>query len=142
MDVDRSINFVPYALFVLGAERVQPVVDRRSERPDASVERVIIISLDLTEQSSGLGAGLRLQGAPLVVGGFEFVEVRAQPVALPLGLCDQISGAPGHRRDDVSIAASARRRRVIRPSTRRCRRDRVDSMAWKFTKVHAIFLIT
>ena len=26
------------------------------------------------------------------------------------------------------------------PSTRRCRRDRVGSMAWRFTKVHAIFL--
>ena len=45
MDVDRSINFVPYALFVLGAERVQPVVDRRSERPDASVERVVVVGL-------------------------------------------------------------------------------------------------
>ena len=56
-------------------------------------------------------------------------------------LCgNQISGAPCHRRDVVSVAASARWREVFRPSTQRCRRDRVGSMAWKFTKVHAIFL--
>ena len=40
----------------------------------------------------------------------------------------------------VSVAASARWRGVSRPSTRRCRRDRVGSMAWRLTKVHAIFL--
>ena len=38
---------------------------------------------------------------------------------------NQISGAPRHRRDAVSVAASARWRGVFRPSTRRCRRDRV-----------------
>ena len=32
----------------------------------------------------------------------------------------------------------ARWRGVFRPSTRCCRRDCVGSMAWKFTKVHAI----
>ena len=70
------------------------MVDRRSERPDASVECVVVVGLDLTEQSSGLGAGLRLQSAPLVVGGFEFVEVRAEPVALPLGLCGDAMLSP------------------------------------------------
>ena len=43
-------------------------------------------------------------------------------------------GRPRHRRD------AARWRGVFRPSTRPCRRDRVGSMAWRFTKVHAIFL--
>ena len=39
-------------------------------------------------------------------------------------LCgNQISGAPRHRRDVVSVAASARWRGVSRPSTPRCRRD-------------------
>ena len=53
-------------------------------------------------------------------------------------LCEnQIWDAP---RDVVSVAASARRRGVFRPSMRRCRRDRVGSMARRFTKVHAIFL--
>ena len=43
-----------------------------------------------------------------------------------LDLCgNQISGAPRHRRDVASVAASARWRGVFRPSTRRCRRDRV-----------------
>ena len=37
---------------------------------------------------------------------------------------NQISGAPRHRRDIGSVAASARWRGVSRPSTRRCRRDR------------------
>ena len=46
---------------------------------------------------------------------------------------NQISGAPRHRRDAVSVAASARWRGVFRPSTRRCCRDRVGSMAWRFT---------
>ncbi len=51
---------------------------------------------------------------------------------------NQISGAPRHRRDIGSVAASARWRGVSRPSTRRCPRDRVGSMAWMFTKVHAL----
>ena len=51
-----------------------------------------------------------------------------------------ISGALRHRRDVGSIAASARWRGVSRPSTRRCPRGCVGSMAWRFTKVHAIFL--
>ena len=56
-------------------------------------------------------------------------------------LCgNQISGAPRHRRDVVSVAASARWRGGSTPSTRRCPRDRVGSMAWRLTKVHAIFL--
>ena len=53
---------------------------------------------------------------------------------------NQNSGAPRHRRDVVSVAASARCRGVFRPSTRRCRRDRAGSMAWRFTNVHAIIL--
>ena len=58
------------------------------------------------------------------------------------GLClcgNQISGAPRHRRDVVSVAVSARWRGVFRPWTRRCRSDRVGSKAWRFTKVHAIY---
>ena len=38
----------------------------------------------------------------------------------------------------VSVVASARWRGVSTPSTRRCRRGSVGSMAWRFTKVHAI----
>ena len=37
-------------------------------------------------------------------------------------------GRPTHRRDVVPVAASARWRGVFRPSTRRCRRDRVGLM--------------
>ena len=51
----------------------------------------------------------------------------------------QISGAPRHRRDVVSVAASARWRGVSRPSTRRCRRDRVGSMAWRITELTGRF---
>ena len=46
--------------------------------------------------------------------------------------------APSTRR--ASVAASARWRRDSTPSTRRCPRGHVSSMAWKLTKVHAIFL--
>ena len=48
------------------------------------------------------------------------------------------------RRSSSSSRRSSRpcglRRGNHMPSTRRCRRDRVGSMAWRFTKVHAIFL--
>ena len=53
---------------------------------------------------------------------------------------NQISDAPRHRRDVVLATASARWRRASTPSTRRCPRDRVCSMAWRFTKVSAILL--
>ena len=53
-------------------------------------------------------------------------------------LCgNQMSGASRHRRDAASVAASARWRGDSTPSTRRFRRDRVGSMAWRLTKVHA-----
>jgi hypothetical protein len=56
-------------------------------------------------------------------------------------LCgNQMVCAPRHRRDSVSVAASARWRGVFRPSTRCCLRDSVASMAWRFTKIHAIIL--
>ena len=56
-------------------------------------------------------------------------------------LCgNQISGAPRHRRDVLSVAASARWRGDSTPSTRHCPRGHVGSMAWRLTKVHAIFL--
>ena len=55
---------------------------------------------------------------------------------------NRISGAPRHRHDVVSVAASARWRGVSRPSTRRCPRDRVGSMVWRFTKAFAIPRIT
>ena len=54
-------------------------------------------------------------------------------------LCgNQISGAPRHRRDVVSAAASARWRGVSRPSTRRWPHDRVGSMAWRSTQYFSI----
>jgi ferredoxin len=49
----------------------------------------------------------------------------------PLLCGNQISGDP-------LVVASARWRGVSRPSTQRCPRDRVGSMAWRLTKVHAI----
>ena len=56
-------------------------------------------------------------------------------------LCgNQISGAPRHRRDVVSVAASARWRGNSTPLARRFPRDRVGSMAWGLTKVHTTFL--
>ena len=45
---------------------------------------------------------------------------------------------PSTRR--ASVATSARRRGDSTPSMRCCPRDRVGSMAWRFTKVHAIYL--
>ena len=52
-------------------------------------------------------------------------------------LCGIIIHAPRHRRDAVRVAASARWRGVSG-----CRRDVVPVRfeAWRFTKVHAIFL--
>ena len=44
------------------------------------------------------------------------------------------SDAPRHRRDVVPVTASARWRGDSTPSTRRCPRDRVGSMAWRFTR--------
>ena len=53
-------------------------------------------------------------------------------------LCgNQISGAPRHRRDAVSVAASARWRGDSTPSTRRRPRDRVGSMATSLVDFHA-----
>ena len=50
-------------------------------------------------------------------------------------LCgNQISGAPHHRRDVVSVAASARWRGVSTPSPRRCSRNNLCSMALKSAK--------
>ena len=49
-------------------------------------------------------------------------------------LCgNQISRPPRHRRDVVSVAASARWRGDSTPSTRRCPRGHVGSMAWRLT---------
>ena len=46
---------------------------------------------------------------------------------------NQISGAPRHRRDVVSVTASARWRRGSTPSMRCCPRGRVGSMAYNLT---------
>ena len=53
-------------------------------------------------------------------------------------LCGIKFGRPTPSSRRVSVAASARWRGDSTPSTRCCRRDRVGSMAWRFTKVHAI----
>ena len=68
-------------------------------------------------------------------------KYRTRYLAWCLRLCgNQILGAPRHRRDGLkSVAASARHRGDSTPSTRRCRRNRVGSTAWRLTKVHAMF---
>ena len=61
----------------------------------------------------------------------------APAVAPPVAACVEIKF-----RAPYAVAASARwwSLEFPRPSTRRCRRDRIVSMAWRFTKSHAIFL--
>ena len=49
-------------------------------------------------------------------------------------------GRPTPSKRRASVAASARWRGDSTPSTRRRPRDRVGSMAWRLTKVDAIFL--
>ena len=84
----------------------------------------------------GRGHGLRVERRRAEAEVFQRRRARARE-----RLCRNLtSGAPRHRRVVVSVAASARRRGVSRPSTRCCPRDRVGSTAWRLTKVHAIFL--
>jgi len=64
-----------------------------------------------------------------------------RPVSLRFCTCVEIKlRAPHAKTRRASVAASARWRGDSTPSTRRCRRDRVGSMAWRFTKVSAIIL--
>ena len=71
----------------------------------------------------------RVRKDPKLKGGFNALGLSQGNNVIRGALCgNQISGAP---RDVVFVAASARWLGDSTPSTRRCRRGRVGSMAWK-----------
>lgn len=90
-----SINSIPNVQDVFPAERGQRRRDRRPERQHAIVERVDVVVVAAAVQDGGFGARRCFFRAPLVVGGFEFVDLRAEPVALPLGVAPARVRRPG-----------------------------------------------
>ena len=110
----------------IGLDDLVATLRKRARVPKRDIEGPFFFAIDHCFPIRGQGTvvtGTALRGQCKVGDSVELP-------ALGMELCgNQISAAPRHRRDVASVAASARWREGSTPSTRRCPRDRVGSMA-------------